>query len=98
MTQPNRKPTPTELEQMQTELKTTDSEGLPSNVVSESMYCVPLTYEPFLMGDDTMDGGEFRIPIELVSGSPAIVTLTPNPTQNTLTIKVLRSISTTPSD
>ena len=95
---PQREPTKAELDLMNQELATTDSEGLPSSVVSQRVYSVPLAYELSLETDDTLDGGAFRIPIELEPGSTVIVTLTPNQKSGIVTIRVLTSISTTPSD
>jgi len=95
MKQP-REPTPAELQAMNQELSKTDSEGLPTSVVSQLTYSVPLVYDLSLEGD-TLDGGEFRIPIVLEYGKPVIVTLTPLDIQNILKIQVQRSTCTTPN-
>ena len=78
-----------------TEIQRTDSEGLPPSVASRLVYCVPLASNVILEGD-TMDGGEYRIPIELEFTSAAIVTLIPDRNLGTLTILVQSSTFTTP--
>jgi len=88
-------PTEQEIKEMMADLA---SETSRSSVESVTTYCVPLAYDLTLEAEDTQDGGDFRIPIVLAAGRPAIVTLIPTEDQSTLTIRVSHSISTTPSD
>ena len=85
-----------QISQAKTELSKTDSEGLPPSVAYRLEYCVPLALDLILEGDTT-DGGNFRIPIELDSTNIVTAILIPNHAQNTLTIQVLTSTSTTPN-
>ena len=79
------------------ELAKTDSEGLPNSVAYRLEYCLPLASRLIVEAEDTMDGGEYRIPIELESTNIVTVILIPEPGKGTMTLRVLTSTSTTPN-